>query len=77
MTYNQTAEFIAYELMGSCKSLYEVLEDHDMGHAENDISFCSEIDSLAFQCTCCGWWYEISEMSIETDEWICLDCESE
>ena len=44
---------------------------------EDDI--CSNLDSIGFQCDCCGWWFEWSEQS-ENEELcgnICENCEDD
>lgn len=75
MTYPRTVEQIAYELQGSCDSLARVLERHEMEGAENDSTFCYALDALVFECTCCGWWFEVSEMSDDPEhDWQCEDC---
>lgn len=68
-----TVRNVAYELQGTCQSLHEVLERFDMDDADMESAFCAELDSLVFECTCCNWWYETSEMSEYTD-WQCKEC---
>jgi len=75
MTYPRTVDQVAYDLQGTCQSLTEALEKHDMGEAEDDIEFCQALDELVFCCEKCGWWYEQNEMAEREDEaWICEDC---
>lgn len=68
-----TADQIADELRGTCKSLRESLEGNESEHLENDAKFCSQLDSLVFCCDRCGWWDEIAMMS-ESEDWVCEDC---
>lgn len=70
-----SADEVIHELLGSCKSLFEVLEFHNTEHLELDHSFCAEIDSRIFCCESCNWWCEISEMVDDaSDRWVCEDC---
>jgi hypothetical protein len=74
VTWAKTSEDIAYELQGTCMSLAAILERHEMEDAELDSEFCYGIDSLVFCCEGCEWWFEISEMCADHDEWKCEDC---
>ena len=71
-------ELIQY-LQGSCNSLDEgiqtILGDYD----STDLSpeNCDQIDNEIFLCTGCGWWCEVSEMSEEDDEQVCVECHNE
>ena len=69
------AETIAHDLMGTCDSLQAALERREWDGADNDSSFCDGLDSLAFECLRCGWWFPICEMSEREDaDWCCADC---
>lgn len=71
----KTVEEIADELQGTCKSLQQVLESHDMEGAEEDQAFTDRLDSLVFECAACNWWCEISEMTDDEEhDWCCTDC---
>lgn len=69
-------EIIEY-LQGTCKALYESLdyyglEETDLNDAEN-----SMIDDEIFNCTECGWWYELSEMGEDEEDECenkCINC---
>lgn len=66
---------IIEELRGSCKSLNEVLYNHDREDLEDDMNFLGYLYQEIFNCTSCGWWYEISEESgVAEGELICNDC---
>ena len=68
------ARKVADELQDTADSLYNVATEQE----QNDAQFCSELDTRVFQCTCCSWWYEVSEMAeIKNDEWVCINCEPE
>ena len=75
----QLQELIAY-LQGSCKSLDEACQDM----FEQDSGDCltteqlEEIDQEIFNCTQCGWWFELAEESESEDgEMICNGCADE
>lgn len=70
-TVRQIAEEVAYELMGSSKSLLSALEHREREDLEMNTEFCAVIDSLVFECTDCGWWCGIDEME---GDWTCGDC---
>jgi hypothetical protein len=69
------ADRIAYELMGTCDSLGNILERHELEWLENSTDFCLALDAICFCCETCGWWFEQSEMADEgQDEWVCEEC---
>ena len=69
------AETIADQLQGSCDSLQSRLEHIDREDLEMNQEFCDRLDSLVFNCECCNWWCEISEMTDDPDhDWNCTDC---
>lgn len=71
----KTVEEIAEELRGTCDSLQTVLERNDMDGMDNDAEFCAALDAIVFECTCCQWWHEQSEMGDrDDDQWICQSC---
>lgn len=65
---------VAHALQGTCKSLAEVLEEHGLGHLEDDRAFLEGLDNEVFCCDECSWWCELSEMS-ERHEGVCTDCQ--
>lgn len=74
----KTVAEIAEELRGSCDSLQNVFERHDMEGMDDDAQFCAELDSLVFCCEQCNWWHEQSEMADDVrGDWICEDCARE
>lgn len=78
MLMTKTVDEIAYELQGSCQSLQNVLERHDMDGMDDDLEFCHALDRLVFCCEQCEWWFEQSEMGERDDDrWICRECTDE
>ena len=71
------AEQVAHELMGTCDSLYEALERHGREDMESNDQFCARLDSMAFCCEQCNWWFEISEMTDKSDRWVCETCDDD
>lgn len=67
-------ETISQALQGTCKSLAQALEEHGLGHLEDDKDFLQGLDQEVFCCSQCDWWCEMSEMSEEHDG-ICTDCQ--
>lgn len=59
----------AERLAGTCGSVADLGPEFEA--AQNDMEFCAELDSLVFECSCCGWWCEIGE---EADYRTCIDC---
>lgn len=59
---------IRSQLLGTCKSLNELLTDDEM----NDPTLLADIDAEIWLCEGCHWWVEVSE----TDEdGYCEDCQ--
>lgn len=76
--YRAAAEQIAYDLNGTCDSLQAALERREWDGYDNVSEFCDTLDSIVFECTCCGWWLEQSEMSEDPDhDWECCQCAEE
>lgn len=65
MEIKRTAARIYAELCGTAE--YN-LTDEEL----EDIQLMNQVDDLMFNCDCCGWWFDISEMS-DADQ-ICTDC---
>jgi hypothetical protein len=57
------------ELMGTCMMSPD-FEDWTMEELE-------EFDDMIFECTICGWWYEIGELGDSHDELACVECTTE
>jgi hypothetical protein len=65
---------IVEELKGSCETLSNVLENHNRQDLDNDMNFLEYLDNNIFNCSGCGWWYEISECSNHHHESYCDGC---
>lgn len=66
---------LAETLQGSAMSLADGCEV--LGFTEDDMSVsdCEYLDTMVFNCECCGWWFEQSEMAKNADDqWICESC---
>lgn len=73
MITEQKKADIIEDLRGTCQTLNVVLEKHEAEELEDDKQFLEELDNTVFCCECCGWWYEIWEMS-DSHSWECVDC---
>lgn len=70
------AEQAAGQLAGTCKAIYDLGPEFE--DAANEQAFCNRLDELVFECQCCNWWFEQSEMAVRKDEqWICTECTEE
>ena len=67
---------IIEHLNGSCESLYQTLEYYKAEALEDDLDFLGYLDDQIFNCTCCGWWFPISEVTTDEtqDELACNSC---
>ena len=74
MTPEEAANEAIQTLRGSCTTLYEEYEEWE----ENEI-FLGIIDAAIFNCTQCGWWWDISDLSYNehAGELICSECSPE
>ncbi len=72
---NDLWEKIVYDLQGSCDSLFQVLEEHEAQHLEDDMPFLEYLDMHIFCCESCNWWSPVSEMGESLYGPTCLDCE--
>ena len=60
-------------LEGTCEGLHSMAEQLGIDDVD-DTEITNIIDDHIFECSCCGWWSPISEMS-DYEDWICYDCE--
>ncbi len=71
----ERADEIAYQLLGTCRSIEEFLED---GEDQYDKVLTDAIDSSMFCCDVCGWWCETCEANVEEstrrNNDVCTDC---
>lgn len=58
---------VADELVGTARNINEITHAAE----RNDIDFCTEFDSYAFECEVCGWWCADDERG---SDMICLEC---
>lgn len=65
-----TARIAAERLQDTTKSLADLGPQFEA--LQNNTQFCAELDSLVFECECCGWWCEACEMTDDRRE--CLEC---
>lgn len=70
------AQIIADELIGTCKSLHDVMSDAE----QDNTALLEAVYELCFECDCCGWWADVEALNNyegqEFDE-ICDECASE
>lgn len=59
------AQEIADDLIGTAKSLHDVLRD---GESEDDSALMEAAYELCFDCDCCGWWASTEELHNETGQ---------
>jgi hypothetical protein len=62
------------DLQGTCKSLTEACENHNLDFDELDFDELDELDQNIFCCDSCGWWYEISEEAEAEYGQFCENC---
>lgn len=58
------AEKVAYDLLGSCGNFPDEVE-----HLTRESTlFCSTVDDITMECTCCGWsrgtWAQVKRWSL-------------
>lgn len=56
----------------------KLIDNGDNGLTDelNDLTIeeCRELDSVAFRCTCCDWWFHKRECVTVEGEWQCEAC---
>lgn len=67
---NRIEELIE-SLYGTCQSLCECCEKHEIEEEDFSIEEIKQLDSEIFQCTSCGWWSEAGEQNEEGE---CQEC---
>lgn len=72
-------EDLIQHLQGTIMSLDSAVEEmFGMDWMDLDVDALAEIDNSIFCCESCGWWCEVSEMSMEVpDDLVCQGCEDE
>lgn len=70
------AQEVADQIIGTARMIDEVASQAEI----DDPEFMSELQLLAFECDCCGWWHSTEELNNdegqEYDEMCdeCTDC---
>lgn len=64
---SERANELADELMGTCKTLEEVMTDQEL----EDDDLIAEIEDQTQRCETCAWWVEATEVDEEGN---CTDC---
>lgn len=76
--YIAAAEKVAGAIEGTCDALYAVLERMDFEGFDDNAQFCDALDARVFECTCCGWWFEVSMTGNDVNgQWACVECGGE
>jgi hypothetical protein len=71
-TASQAGYEVGHRLLGTCRSVLEVLEAQGLDEGlEDDAEFCAALDDTAFCCEECGWWSEPHECG---EDGRCEDC---
>lgn len=69
---------VAYNIMGTCKSLDDFLKeefgDEDLSMTDFDVELLRELDDITQECQDCGWWCETSDLN---EDQVCSDCAPE
>jgi len=64
--------------MGTCQGLEYHLEGFGMELDDLTMEELYYIEDAIFECACCGWWYDLSEICPEIeDETVCMNCEDD
>jgi hypothetical protein len=64
---------IAHSILGTCKSLNEVCEEHGITEDDLTLDQLYELDDITMECHVCGWWCDTSLFNDEHYQ-ICDDC---
>ena len=75
----QIDELVQY-LQGSCETLDEgIITVLGKEYETSDLSNANvhQIDGEIFNCSICGWWFEVAEMSAEESESVCFECHND
>lgn len=75
MNLTKLKNYLVDGLQGSCISLYSVVdslseEDQKLFY-DNEDEILEYIDNHIFECECCSWWCELTELTYDL---ICNDC---
>jgi len=63
------------DLQGTCQSIEDVLVEYELEYDDLDSKDFEAIDDAIFNCVCCGWWYDLAEISTDVeDDTVCARC---
>ncbi len=66
------AQQIADELIGTAKSLHDVMTDAEYEEGK----LLEVVYGYCFECDCCGWWASTEELNNEGSEELCDECDT-
>jgi hypothetical protein len=75
MDRQKAIETLIDRLRGTCNNMTSEAEALGLDDMDSDV--CAAIDAEIFECTVCGWWFEIAEEASEDFdlyEWTCRGC---
>jgi hypothetical protein len=80
ITIDKCAEIIIRSVLGTCNDPFlEIEQLIEEGYIPSEFFYSNElpilyrVDTEMFTCDCCGWNYEISELS-DTVDLTCINC---
>ena len=56
------------DLQGTCPGIGEVLIEYELELDDLDSKDFEAIDDAIFNCACCGWWYDLAEISTDVED---------
>lgn len=65
---------IGQELLGTAKTLDDVLKEHGTTFDSCDRALLDELDEITMVCDLCGWWHPSDEIN---DDQYCEECADE
>lgn len=69
--WQEAAEAVGDDLLGTCVPLETMLERHDIPGADQVMAFCHRLDVKVACCETCSWWWEPCDVNEDGD---CTDC---
>lgn len=67
-------ESVAYDLLGTCKTIEEVCEAHGVNYDDISREGLAQIDDITMLCDSCSWWVESGDIN---DNQECTHCAEE
>lgn len=74
---NEKLEEVQSDIVGTCKSLTQIIEEHGLDIEENDLQDRLLDGAVGAElCVACNWWHEVSELeySEELNGGLCGQC---